>query len=134
MLVGTSDRQVHPFDSSGLETTQDFIARMTKEAKERKGVLDISEAGKDEPIGEREIVVDSDEQAQMDKKEYIRERKYNYDLKVCERYNEDDANITIISSNGVSFKVHLKRNFHLTTGFVSPLRPVMCQAEYQICV
>lgn len=33
-------------------------------------------------------------------------RKLDWEIKICERYNEDDANITIISSNGVSFKVH----------------------------
>jgi hypothetical protein len=35
-----------------------------------------------------------------------KKRKHDSEIKVCERYNEDDANITIISSDSVAFKVH----------------------------
>jgi len=106
MLVGTSDGQLHPCDSSGLESTPDFIARMTKEAKERKGVFDIAQKGKDKDIaGEENLLVKSEGQPRVDKED-LKKRKHGSDIKVCERYNEDDANITIISSNGISFKVH----------------------------
>ena len=33
-------------------------------------------------------------------------RKHNADLKMSGRYNEEDADITIISSDGVAFKDH----------------------------
>jgi len=49
------------------------------------------------------------EEDTVDKKEERAEwkkRRWNSDVKVSERYNEDDADITIISSDGVAFKVH----------------------------
>ena len=108
MLVGTSDGQLHSFDDSGLESTPDFIARMIKEAKERQGVFDIAQEGKgkDKDIaGEGKLLVKSEGQPRVDKDD-LKKRKHGSDIKVCERYNEDDANISIISSNGISFKVH----------------------------
>jgi len=35
-----------------------------------------------------------------------KKRRRNSDIHLSERYNEDDADITIISSDGVAFKVH----------------------------
>lgn len=35
-----------------------------------------------------------------------KEGKEGKELKMSERYNEDDADVTIISSDGVVFKVH----------------------------
>ena len=84
-----------------LETTQEFIARMTREARERKGVFDLAQAGqgKIEEIDEEKV--QEVKEGKMDTK-----RKSGSDLKNHRRYNEEDANITIISSDGVSFKVH----------------------------
>jgi hypothetical protein len=35
-----------------------------------------------------------------------KKRRWNSDIKFSERYNEDDADITIISSDGIAFRVH----------------------------
>jgi len=47
-----------------------------------------------------------DEQEPKEAKVEDKKRKHNADLKMSERYNEEDADITIISSDGMAFKVH----------------------------
>ena len=47
-----------------------------------------------------------DEKEPKEGKVEDKKRKHNADLKMSERYNEEDADITIISSDGVAFKVH----------------------------
>jgi Ni/Co efflux regulator RcnB len=87
--------------SSGkkLETTMEFVQRLTREAAERHEAEDLERAnhsGKEE----------KEEKGKEEKEVEGRKRKWASGIKVSERYNEEDADITIISCDGVSFKVH----------------------------
>jgi len=88
-----------------LETTMEFVQRLTREAAERQeaesleknGEIDKQEKeeeGKEEKVKKEEKAVDG------------KKRKWESGIKVSERYTEEAADITIISSDGVSFKVH----------------------------
>ena len=82
-----------------LETTMEFVQRLTREAAERQEAQDLERAnysGKEE----------KEEKGKEEKEVEGKKRKWESGIKVSERYNEDDADITIISSDGVSFKVH----------------------------
>ena len=87
--------------SSGkkLETTMEFVQRLTREAAERQEAEDLEKNGE----------IDKEEKEEKVKEERDvdgKKRKRESGIKVSERYNEEDADITIISSDGVSFKVH----------------------------
>jgi Ni/Co efflux regulator RcnB len=82
-----------------LETTLEFLERLTREAAERNEAEDSVRFSKvDEEVKEEKV----EEKKDMEGKK----RKWESGIKVSERYNEEDADITIISSDGVSFKVH----------------------------
>jgi Ni/Co efflux regulator RcnB len=75
------------------ETTMEFVERLTREALERERTSETGQEVKEEK-GKEEKEVEG------------KKRKWESGIKVSERYNEEDADITIISSDGVSFKVH----------------------------
>jgi hypothetical protein len=82
-----------------LETTMEFVQRLTREAAERHEAEDSDKTGE---IGKEE----KDEKGEEEKEAEGKKRKWESGINVSERYNEEDADITIISSAGVSFKVH----------------------------
>jgi Ni/Co efflux regulator RcnB len=79
-----------------LERTMEFVQRLTREAAERHEVEDLEKPGE----------IGKEEKEKEEKEAEGKKRKWESGIKVSERYNEDDADITIISSDGVSFKVH----------------------------
>jgi hypothetical protein len=89
--------------SSGkkLETTMEFVQRLTREAAERPEAEDSEKTGEIGQEGKEEK-----EKGKEEKEVEGKKRKWESGIKVSERYNEEDADITIISSDGVSFKVH----------------------------
>jgi Ni/Co efflux regulator RcnB len=92
--------------SSGkkLETTMEFVQRLTREASERQEALEMEKTGE---IGKEEKEEKEEKEKEKEEKEAEgKKRKWESGIKVSERYNEEDADITIISSDGVSFKVH----------------------------
>jgi hypothetical protein len=106
-----------------LETTKEFLERMVKEAKEKRGVFDVyttakMEEGKVENEMKEENV--KDEERSGEEKVNGKKRKHDSQIKVCQRYHEDDANITTISSDGVSPQSSF---LHPAPGFVSPTPP-----------
>jgi Ni/Co efflux regulator RcnB len=84
-----------------LETTMGFVQRLTREAAECHEAEDSEKTGE---IGKEEK--EEKEKEKEEKEAEGKKRKWASGIKVSERYNEDDADITIISSDGVSFKVH----------------------------
>ena len=89
-LLESIDTKVTMNDNDDEEKTEILPAVAETIELEKAGKSDDEQ----EPKGPKEGKVE-------DKK-----RKHNADLKMSERYNEEDANITIISSDGMAFKVH----------------------------
>ena len=91
-----------------VETTLELLERLTRQARERQDALDSdldSEASSE--IGQEvEEEKAKEEKVERNDKAEGKKRKLDSEIKVCERYNEEDANITLISSDSVAFKVH----------------------------
>jgi hypothetical protein len=85
-----------------LETTLEFLERMTREAAERHEAEDLVRSSKTS----LEVKGEKEEKGEEDKEKEGKKRKWESGVRISERYNEEDADITIISSDGISFKVH----------------------------
>jgi hypothetical protein len=101
------------------ESFKSFLARFEREAEEDqrkqgetvsgseaegKKLEDRTEQRAEESTG---TAKGKDKGEKMDEEKVEgKKRRWNSDVKVSERYTEEDADITIISSDGVAFKVH----------------------------
>jgi hypothetical protein len=97
------------------ESLKSFLVRLEREAEEDKRKQEESVRGSD---AEGEKVEQQAEEStgttkgtergeDMDSEKVEgKKRRWNSDVKISERYDEDDADITIISSDGVAFEVH----------------------------
>jgi Ni/Co efflux regulator RcnB len=89
-----------------LETTMGFVQRLTREASERQEALEMEKTREIGQEVKEEKEKGKEEKEAEEKEAEGKKRKWESGIKVSERYNEDDADITNISSDGVSFKVH----------------------------
>ena len=91
-----------------VETTLELLERLTRQARERQDALDSDlDSEESSEIGQEvEEEKAKEEKVERNDKAEGKKRKLDSEIKVCERYNEEDANITLISSDSVAFKVH----------------------------
>ena len=92
---------------------------MRRKAEEESGKREMEMSLEDSRADKADITIneevngkskEKDEEQVEDRKDEGKvegkKRRWNSDVQVSERYNEEDADIIIISSDGVAFKVH----------------------------
>jgi len=114
---------IHPPTSKHYQMTKESLAarldRLQRKVEEESGKQEMEMSLKGTKADKADVTVneqvdgkgkDKDEDQVEDKKDEGKvegkKRRWNSDVQVSERYNEEDADITIISSDNVAFKVH----------------------------
>ena len=103
MRVESSKSFMNRLDMEAEEVKQNREKRMSEQDPEGRKSGEMEKPVKDAAGGEWK---NKEEEQSDEKKGEGKKRRWKSYVKVSERYNEDDADIIIISSDGVAFKVH----------------------------
>ena len=106
MRVESSKSFMNRLDREAEEDEQAQEKRISEQDAERRKSGEMENPVKEAAGGKEKDMEEDTVDEKHEEHAECKKRRWNSDVRVSERYNEDDADITIISSYGVAFRVH----------------------------